>query len=128
MPNTYLAAVNQEDVIDGDTPRVQPHAPWWWFPMTWLGRQETNTVLMVLMMVGIGWVIYYSMTTAVPAHLKTIQDGYDRNTAQMTAALDRNSAAMEKALDKQNDAFAANLKYIVDSFREMERERERGSP
>lgn len=47
----------------------------------WVARQETNTVLLVLIIVSNGVVGYYGIKeikSAVPAHLNQIQRGYEK--------------------------------------------------
>lgn len=109
----YSLASPDDNVIDGDRP-PPVNAPWWWLPVLWLTRQNVRDVILILILGGNVWVVYYCLTVAVPQHLDRIQQGYDRNITQM-----------EKALDKQNAAFTSNLKYLVDSFRDIQRERDR---
>jgi len=44
----------------------------------WLSGQPFNNVLVMILISMVGWLGYYSITTAIPAHLKQIQDGYER--------------------------------------------------
>ena len=44
----------------------------------WLLGQPFNNVLLILILFAIAWLGYYGLTTAIPAHLKAIQDGYER--------------------------------------------------
>ncbi len=44
----------------------------------WLFGQPFNNVLLILILFAIGWLGYYGLTTAIPAHLRAIQDGYER--------------------------------------------------
>lgn len=43
----------------------------------WLFGQPFNNVLLIAILVSIGWGTHYGVTTAIPAHLKQIQDGYE---------------------------------------------------
>lgn len=113
----YSLAAPDDSVIDGDQPQPLVQAPWWWLPVLWLTRQNVRDVILMLILGGNAWVVYHCLTVAVPQHLDKIQQGYDRNITQM-----------ERALDKQNAAFTANLKYLVDSFREAQRERRPANP
>lgn len=44
----------------------------------WLTAQSFNNVLLVLILSAIVGGTYYGIKEAIPAHLRTIQDGYDR--------------------------------------------------
>lgn len=44
----------------------------------WLLGQPFNNVLLILILFAIAWLGYYGLTTAIPAHLKAIQEGYER--------------------------------------------------
>jgi len=42
----------------------------------WAAGQPFNNVLLIVILTSIGWIGHYSMTIAIPSHLKQIQDGY----------------------------------------------------
>ena len=42
----------------------------------WVAGQPFNNVLLIVIVASIGWIGHYSMTIAIPSHLKQIQDGY----------------------------------------------------
>ncbi len=42
----------------------------------WAAGQPFNNVLLLLILACGGWVAYYTVTTAIPAHLQQIQQGY----------------------------------------------------
>lgn len=44
----------------------------------WLLGQPFNNVLLILILFAIGWLGHYGLSTAIPTHLKAIQDGYER--------------------------------------------------
>ena len=44
----------------------------------WLLGQPFNNVLLILILFAIAWLGYYGLTTAIPSHLKAIQEGYER--------------------------------------------------
>lgn len=46
--------------------------------MDWLSQQGVSTVLLAAILVVLGWLGYFGMTTAVPAHLRQIQEGYEK--------------------------------------------------
>ncbi len=54
----------------------------------WLFQQGTSTVLLVGIWATMAWGGWYAMTTAIPAHLTQIQDGYQRQSGQFEAALE----------------------------------------
>jgi hypothetical protein len=43
----------------------------------WLFGQPFNNVLLIAILGAIAWGTRYGVTTAIPAHLKQIQDGYE---------------------------------------------------
>lgn len=78
---------------------------------TWLTAQSFNNVLLVLILGSIIGGTYYGIKEAIPAHLKTIQDGYDRlDTAHREERLSREQqhteqtksvvAGFEKAIER----------------------------
>ena len=44
----------------------------------WLLSQPFTNVLLVVLIVMIAWGGHYSITIAIPQHLKSIQDGYEK--------------------------------------------------
>ena len=42
----------------------------------WLSGQPFNNVLLLAILAALGWGAHYSVTVAVPSHLKQIQEGY----------------------------------------------------
>lgn len=48
--------------------------------ISWAAGQPFNNVLLLGILAAIGWIGYYSMTTAIPAHLQQIQRGYESLT------------------------------------------------
>ena len=45
--------------------------------LTWVFGQPFNNVMLIAIFSGIAWFAHYSVTIAVPAHLKMIQQGYE---------------------------------------------------
>jgi hypothetical protein len=43
----------------------------------WLSGQTFNNVMLACILIAIGWGTRYAITEAIPAHLKTIQTGYE---------------------------------------------------
>lgn len=48
--------------------------------LSWAAGQPFNNVLLMAILGAIGWAGYYTVTLAIPAHLKQIQDGYQSLT------------------------------------------------
>lgn len=44
----------------------------------WVFGQEANTVALYLILAALGYGGWWTVTVGVPAHLKMIQDGYER--------------------------------------------------
>lgn len=44
----------------------------------WVAGQPFTNVLLVAILSAGGWCGYYAITIAIPAHLQTIQNGYER--------------------------------------------------
>lgn len=44
----------------------------------WIAGQPFTNVLLTSILASVGWTAYYSVTTAIPAHLQMIQSGYER--------------------------------------------------
>lgn len=65
-------------------------------PLDWLYRQGVSTVLLGAILWAIYHMGYYAMDTAIPRHLKSIQDGYERIEASHARSLERLSQAIEK--------------------------------
>jgi len=76
-------------------PKEEDKNSWWDLASTWLFQQGVSTVLLlVLVVLGI-----YTLKVIVPEHLALIQQGYERT---------------EKAHEAQ-------IKYIMDTLREVHR-------
>lgn len=43
----------------------------------WVAGQSFNNVLLILILVSIGWLGWFTLTKAVPEHLRQIQTGYE---------------------------------------------------
>jgi len=65
----------------------------------WLSRQGVVVVLLFTLLGGFSWFGHYTMTIAVPQHLKTIQEGYERIGKSHDDALGRVAGAVEKIAD-----------------------------
>lgn len=46
--------------------------------MAWAAGQPFNNLLLIAILVAIGWLGYYGLTSAIPQHLNAIQSGYEK--------------------------------------------------
>lgn len=76
----------------------------------WLFGQDVTTVLLVGILVSLWYFGWYAMTVAVPAHLGSIQTGYERIDAKH-----------EAAYKTQREDHAELVKYIIDGLKEVRR-------
>lgn len=88
--------------VDTDEP-----LPATWKEMTakWLFSQGTSTVLLVAMLVSMG----YIAQSVIPWHMQMMQQGYDRNAAELKAA----TAPLANSVDKLAD----RIDRVVDEIR-----------
>ena len=70
----------------------------------WASGQPFTNVLLVALLGMIGWLGYYSLTVAIPEHLKQIQEGYERIEADDRADRGVIRDQYEKWLEKILDA------------------------
>ena len=68
--------------------------------LRWLSSQPFTNVLLLLVLSSGGWLAWYTINTAIPSHLKMIQDGYDRQRNQHTENLNRVIDSYERSLDR----------------------------
>ncbi len=57
--------------------------------LRWLLGQETVVVLLFVILLAIGWLGYYGITTAMPEHLTMIQNGYKENATVLREAVEK---------------------------------------
>lgn len=69
----------------------------------WMFQQGTSTVLLVLLTCVVTYFGYYAMTTAIPQHLKTIQEGYEKQEANHSAVVDKFVNSMERQQQLMRD-------------------------
>lgn len=62
----------------------------------WLAKQGVVTVLLCSILSSMIYGGYYAITTAIPAHIKQIQEGYDRIAAEHCKAVDRVTASQDR--------------------------------
>ncbi len=55
----------------------------------WLASQSFNNVLLLAILVAIGAGVKYTLDVAIPAHLKMIQSGYEKQEASHERELNR---------------------------------------
>ncbi len=86
---------------------------------SWLFRQEAQTVLLFVIVLGGGYGMYYAMDKAIPAHLGTIQTGYDRLQQQHEKSETRILETHEKTIDRISKDYQTHHEELVDMVREM---------
>lgn len=57
--------------------------------IAWASGQPFNNVLLSAILGAIGWCGYWSISIGVPAHLKQIQDGYERIQSENRELIER---------------------------------------
>lgn len=67
---------------------------------SWAAGQPFNNVLLLGILVAIGWIGYYSMTTAIPAHLQQIQRGYESLTESHRDERERTQQLYDKWMNR----------------------------
>ena len=68
--------------------------------VSWAAGQPFNNVLLLAIFVAIGWIGYYSMTTAIPAHLQQIQRGYESLTESHRDERERTQQLYDKWMNR----------------------------
>lgn len=68
--------------------------------VTWAAGQPFNNVLLLAIFVAIGWIGYYSMTTAIPSHLNQIQKGYESLTESHRDERERTQQLYDKWMNR----------------------------
>lgn len=90
-------------------------------------RQGPVFVILLLMIGMIGYLGYYSITVAVPDHLKSIKDGYKEVSVQMEKSVDKMAATWEKDSARDEVASKAILSKL-DEINSTRRTAAKGSP
>ncbi len=62
----------------------------------WIAGQGVVSGLLCLILCAMLYGGYYAMETAIPSHLKQIQDGYERQTLEHTKQIDRITVSQDK--------------------------------
>lgn len=80
----------------------------------WLFAQGVSTVLLCAILAALAYCGNYAVKTAIPAHLKQIQDGYlDAAKEHKETVKDLNSSH-ERAVQKVTDAFDKEMQWHRD--------------
>ena len=66
----------------------------------WIRGQTFNNILLLAILASIGIAQWYAMTTAVPAHLQKIQDGYERINERHEAERTRTREVYDRWWDR----------------------------
>lgn len=83
---------------------------------TWLTAQSFNNVLLVMILGVIFGGGYYAIKEAIPAHLKTIQEGYDRLDASHRAERKEAITQYLEERKKSDELHTEQTKTIVSGF------------
>lgn len=62
----------------------------------WIAGQGIVSGILCLILGAMLYGGYYAMHTAIPSHLKQIQEGYERQTTEHTKQIDRITASQDK--------------------------------
>ncbi len=62
--------------------------------------QEMNTIMLFMILGAFGYAFWWAMTVGVPAHLKQIQDGYERIVSEHSKEIEKTQAHFDKTLDR----------------------------
>lgn len=68
----------------------------------WAAGQPFNNVLLLLILAGGGWIAYYTVTTAIPAHLQQIQQGYQHLAESHKEERERTLQTYDKWMSRDN--------------------------
>ena len=112
-----------------------PHVTGWkGMAVGWLARQESTTVLLFCILGLIGWLSYYTIHAAVPAHLRQIQAGYETQAKQFRETAEQfdqtlqmqsghhkdaiigQAQTFERSLTEQGKTYKDTMTRIADSF------------
>ena len=87
--------------------------------MQWLVNQGASTVLLVILVAMIGYISDYGIKVAIPAHIKSIQEGYDRHVADHRKEVESMHASYERSLKLVTDAFSREMDMMRESSRRL---------
>lgn len=100
-------------------------------PIDWRARmideafRQGPVFVILLIMIGMtGYLGYYSITVAVPAHLESIKAGYKEVSTQMEKSVDKMAAAWEKDATRDeaaSKAIAQKLDEIAKNHNKQDR-------
>lgn len=86
--------------------------------LTWLYSQGVSTVLLVLILIAIYRAFYYVLKTAIPDHLKTIQDGYER----IQTSHERQVVTLADTFRKERELERQHVSATTQAIRELTEE------
>lgn len=66
----------------------------------WATSQSFNNILLTAILCAIAWGGYYTVTTAIPAHLRLIQTGYEKIIEEHRAERGRTIEAYDKWMER----------------------------
>lgn len=79
--------------------------------LDWLLGQQGNTIALFVILGVIGYLGYYAINTAIPAHLTQIQDGYER--------IEKSQTQQIEAITKQH---SHDVEIITSNFEKHEKQ------
>lgn len=89
-----------------------PSSDWKVLATRWLANQGVSTVLLVAILATMGYMGNYAMVTAIPSHLKQIQDGYIEHAAAHSKEVQAITVAFEKSLKQIADSFDKEMDIV----------------
>lgn len=69
----------------------------------WATSQSFNNILLCAILLAIGWIGWYAVTTAIPAHLQMIQTGYEKIIDDHRAERGRTIDAYDKWIERMSN-------------------------
>lgn len=93
-----------------------------WIRLFDYALQQTPITLVLLLILGaMGYMGNYIVTTAIPAHLKQIQEGYDRQSATYERVQTEDRKSHEKEMEKITLSFDKSVEAMTKAINEIKR-------
>lgn len=96
----------QQEITDKDIKELSPYQ----LAAKWLMKQGVVSALLCLILGAMLYGGYYGMTTAIPAHLKQIQSGYETVIEQATTEHRKAVEAIERSHDAERQLYRELLR------------------
>jgi len=78
----------------------------------WLLGQETNTIMLIAILISLGYTTWWMMTAGIPAHLTTIQSGYEKIAEINTRDNSSNQKIHAETIRETRETFERTLDRI----------------